>query len=151
MWPLRNKNKKMNPGGFPPGFSYADFTLEQAGDFAVSIHIDINGSRNLGQAGHGHNAAHNNNNEAGTCRQANVTNIHGKAFRCSQQGGIITEGILGLCNAYRQVAVAQLFDFGQCLLSGSAPAYILCTVNLLSNGENLVCRSDLELHHRVWR
>ena len=82
--------------------------LEQAGDLAVLVHVDLFGSGDLGETGHGHDVTREGHDEPGAGADLQIPHSDGEALRRTQQSGIVGQGILGLCHAHRQIAEAQI-------------------------------------------
>ena len=83
------------------------YKSEQAGDLAVHVHVNIHGGGVLGQAGHRHDAATDDDHEARTGGEPHLADVEGEALRCTGQLGVVAEGLLRLGDADRQAAVAQ--------------------------------------------
>ena len=79
------------------------------------IYINPFSSRMFWKAGHGHDLAGQNDDEASTCRNLHFPYMQSESRRSAQLGGIITEGSRGLGNAYRHMAKAHVFDMLQFL------------------------------------
>ena len=91
--------------------------LEQAGDFAVFVHVDLLGGGDPGQAGHGHDIPGEGDDEAGAGAHLQVANGDLKALGGPQQGGVVGEGVLGLGHANRHIPEAEGFQLGDFFLS----------------------------------
>ena len=65
--------------------------LEQTGDPAVFVNIDLFSSGSLGQTGHGHNVAGKSNDEARTGGNLQIANGNGEIFGSAQQALVIRE------------------------------------------------------------
>jgi len=101
---------------------------EQAGDYSVFVNIDTLGSGTLGQARHGEYVAGSCHDEARAGGDFRVSHRHIKGLRCAQLCGVGGKAVLGLGNAARHSAVAQLCKLLNLLLCGGqdvhAPAAI---------------------------
>lgn len=100
-----------------PSFLYfqhaCSISLEQSGNVAVVVAVDLQSRRCLRQTRHGHDVAGENNHKASAVGQCHVTDRDGEVFRLAQLRSIIRQGVLCLCHAYRQIAAAQSIDLCQ--------------------------------------
>ena len=83
------------------------YKSEQAGDIAVHVHVNIHGGGVLGQAGHRHDAAADNDHKARTGAQTHLAHIQRVTLGRTRQLGVVAEGILRFGNADRQLAITQ--------------------------------------------
>ena len=67
------------------------YKSEQAGDLAVHVHVNIHGGGVLGQAGHRHDAAADDDHKARTGGEPHLADVEGEALRCAGQLGVVAE------------------------------------------------------------
>lgn len=71
------------------------------------IHVNVHGGGVLGQAGHRHDAAADNDHKACTGAQTHLAHIQRVTLGRTRQLGVVAEGILRFGNADRQLAITQ--------------------------------------------
>ena len=74
---------------------------EQAGDVPVLGYVDLQRRGHLGQAGHRHDVTGDDDDEAGTCREAHVFDLDDVILRRPAQSGIRAQRVLCLRDADR--------------------------------------------------
>ena len=82
------------------------------------IHVNVHGGGVLGQAGHRHDAAADNDHKARTGAQTHLAHIQRVALGRTRQLGVVAEGILRFGNADRQLAITQRGQLVQRLFCG---------------------------------
>ena len=110
---------------------------EKSYDLSV-YQIDLLGGGMQGETGHGHHLARQHHHKACACGNAHFTDGEAVAGGCAQLFGIVGERILCFCHADGEIAVAQSFDVGNCLLGGGEDVNALGVVDLGGNGVDLL-------------
>jgi len=92
----------------PPGRGILYFTIlpkfyqsEQTRDLPVYIHVNVHGGGVLGQAGHRHDAAADNDHKARTGAQTHLAHIQRVTLGRTRQLGVVAEGILRFIEWYK--------------------------------------------------
>lgn len=94
-------------------------TSEEAGDVAVCVDVYLACGGFCGEAGHGHDGAGFDDDEAGAVEEPDDCGADGEAGRAAEFVGVVGEGVLGFCDADGEVSGAGCFDlfdgsFGVC-------------------------------------
>ena len=84
---------------------------EQARDFALIVHVDAKGGGNLGQAGHGDDAARKRHHESRTGAEPCRANGEGISLRRAQAGGVVAHGILRLGDTHGAAGISVSSHF----------------------------------------
>ena len=113
------------------------YQSEQTRDLPVYIHVNVHGGGVLGQAGHRHDAAADNDHKARTGAQTHLAHIQRVTLGRTRQLGVVAEGILRFGNADRQLAITQRGQLVQCLFCGGGVAYAVRAVDLRGDGSIL--------------
>ena len=98
----------------------------------------------LGQAGHGHDRAADDDDEARACRQAHFAHVEREIFRRAEQAGVVAERILRLGDADRQLAIAHRLELVEHLFGRGGVADAAGMVNFLRHGFDLVGKRRVE-------
>src|SRR6516164_6790237 len=88
----------------------ATLRLEQPGDAAVAVDVDVVRGRNLRQSRHGHDVATDHDHELRARGEPHLANVDHVVCRRAAQLRVGGEGILRLGDAYRVVTVAALLQ-----------------------------------------
>ena len=99
----------------------------------------------LGQAGHRHDAAADNDHKARTGAQTHLAHIQRVTLGRTRQLGVVAEGILRFGNADRQLAITQRGQLVQRLFCGSGVAYAARAVDLRGDGLDLIRQRRVQL------
>ena len=117
--------------------------LEQAGDSAITIHVDFLGRGHLGQTGHGHDVAGKGHNKARSGTDLQVADRDGEALRSPQQGLVVREGVLGFGHADGQLTEAQLSELLDLLFGIGGEDCFVAVIHLLYNSIQLLLDGGL--------
>ena len=117
---------------------------EQTGDAAVVGNIDVDSGGDLGQAGHGHDAAADDHHKAGAGSQTDLPDIHAEAGGGSLEGGVVAEAVLGLGDADREIAVAHGGQLVQGLGGGGGVVHPVGAVDLAGHSLDLLPERGLQ-------
>lgn len=109
-------------------------SLEQAGDVAVVVDVDVLGRGNFGQARHGQNAAGQRDHKVGAGGNLELAYGDAEALGSAQRLGVVAKAVLRLGHAHRQVAKAVLAQLGELALGGRRKVDAIGAVDLSGNG-----------------